>query len=102
MLIEAPRLGRTFAFSQRDASFVLGVPLVASRPLNIVLGAGRKFAEDGSLTLILSSDECEDEAGKANWLPTPNDQFAPIVRTYVPTAPILNGSYKLPDVERAR
>ncbi|QRM31283.1 transporter [Microvirga sp. VF16] len=29
ILIEAPRLGRTFAFSQRDASFVLGDPLVA-------------------------------------------------------------------------
>lgn len=30
ILIEAPRLGRAFAFSQRDASFVLGDPLVAS------------------------------------------------------------------------
>ena len=29
VLIEAPRLGRTFAFSQRDASFVLGDPVVA-------------------------------------------------------------------------
>src|SRR3712207_5886357 len=28
VLIEAPRLGRTFAFSQRDASFVLGDPIV--------------------------------------------------------------------------
>ena len=28
VLIEAPRLGRTFAFSQRDASFVLGDPVV--------------------------------------------------------------------------
>ena len=27
VLIEAPRLGRTFAFSQRDASFVLGDPV---------------------------------------------------------------------------
>ena len=30
ILIEAPRLGRSFAFSQRDASFVLGDPLVAT------------------------------------------------------------------------
>ncbi|WP_245571834.1 SphA family protein [Microvirga subterranea] len=28
VLIEAPRLGRTFAFSQRDASFVLGDPVL--------------------------------------------------------------------------
>jgi hypothetical protein len=61
-----------------------------------------KFAEDGSLTIVLSSDEPKDEVGKANWLPAPDDQFALIVRTYVPTAPILDGNYKLPDVERAR
>jgi hypothetical protein len=30
IVIEAPRLGRTFAFSQRDASFVLGDPVVSS------------------------------------------------------------------------
>ena len=30
ILIEAPRLGRSLAFSQRDASFVLGDPLVAT------------------------------------------------------------------------
>lgn len=29
-LIEAPQLGRTFAFSQRDASFVLGDPIVTA------------------------------------------------------------------------
>jgi hypothetical protein len=30
IVIEAPRLGRTFAFSQRDASLVLGDPVVSS------------------------------------------------------------------------
>jgi hypothetical protein len=59
-----------------------------------------RFADDGSLTIVLSKDAPEDEAGKANWLPAPDDQFALIVRTYVPTAPILDGSYKLPDVQR--
>lgn len=58
------------------------------------------FAEDGSLTLVISSDEPEDDAGKANWLPAPHDQFALIVRTYVPTASILDGGYTLPDIER--
>ncbi|WHO40516.1 DUF1254 domain-containing protein [Sphingobium sp. AP49] len=59
-----------------------------------------QFDEDGSLTLILSSEAPEDEAGKANWLPAPHDQFALIVRAYVPTAAILDGGYRLPDVER--
>lgn len=59
-----------------------------------------RFADDGSLTLILSHDEPQDEAGRANWLPAPDDQFALLVRTYVPTQPLLEGGYKLPNVER--
>lgn len=58
------------------------------------------FAADGSLTLVLSHDEPESAEGKANWLPAPDDQFALIVRTYVPGEPLLDGSYRLPDVQR--
>jgi len=58
------------------------------------------FADDGSLTLILSSEEPEDAQGKANWLPAPSDQFALIVRAYVPTETILDGRYALPNVVR--
>ncbi|HSE23457.1 MAG TPA: DUF1254 domain-containing protein [Pyrinomonadaceae bacterium] len=60
-----------------------------------------KFAKDGSLILILSSKEPTDMDARANWLPAPNDQFALIVRTYVPTEQTLNGTYKLPNVERS-
>lgn len=60
------------------------------------------FGEDGSLTLVLSSDEPTDAGEKANWLPARRDTFALIVRAYVPTAPILDGGYKLPDVVRQR
>jgi hypothetical protein len=58
------------------------------------------YGEDGSLTLVLSSDEPRDADEKANWLPAPRDTFALIVRAYVPTAPLLDGRYKLPDVVR--
>ena len=60
-----------------------------------------KFAKDGSLTLTLSSKEPIDADARANWLPAPNDQFALIVRTYVPNEQILTGTYKLPNVERS-
>jgi len=60
------------------------------------------FAADGSLTLILSHDEPEDAEGKANWLPAPDDQFALLLRTYVPTAPLLDGSYVLPGIKRIK
>ncbi len=59
------------------------------------------FAKDGSLTLTLSSKAPADPKAHANWLPAPNDQFALIVRTYVPTEQILNGTYKLPNVEKS-
>jgi hypothetical protein len=48
----------------------------------------------------LSHDEPADADSRANWLPVPEGQFALIVRAYVPTEPILDGSYKLPNVER--
>jgi hypothetical protein len=59
-----------------------------------------KFAADGSLTLHMSREVPAEANATANWLPTPEGQFALIVRAYVPTKPILDGSYKLPNVER--
>src|SRR5215831_5791293 len=59
-----------------------------------------KFAADGSLTLTISHAQPADAVARANWLPAPDGQFALIVRAYVPTQPVLDGSYKLPNVER--
>lgn len=57
------------------------------------------FGTDGSLTLHLSREAPADVDAKANWLPAPEGQFALIVRAYVPTQPILDGQYRLPNVE---
>ncbi|HKU37162.1 MAG TPA: DUF1254 domain-containing protein [Polyangiales bacterium] len=61
-----------------------------------------KFAPDGSLTLHFSRQAPDSEAERANWLPAPDGPFALLVRTYVVTEPIQNGTYKLPDVVRVR
>lgn len=61
-----------------------------------------KFAPDGSLTIHMSHEPPTDANARANWLPAPEGQFALIVRTYVPMQAILDGVYKLPDVERVR
>jgi hypothetical protein len=58
------------------------------------------FAADGSLTLHLPYGEPTDQVAQANWLPAPKGQFALIVRAYVPTQPLLDGTYKLPNVQR--
>jgi hypothetical protein len=59
-----------------------------------------KFAPDGSLTITISHTQPTDAVTRANWLPAPEGQFALIVRAYVPTQPVVDGSYKLPNVER--
>jgi hypothetical protein len=59
-----------------------------------------KFAPDGSLTIHMSHEPPADADARANWLPAPDGQFALIVRAYVPTKPVLDGAYKLPNVER--
>jgi hypothetical protein len=48
----------------------------------------------------MSHEPPADTDALPNWLPAPDDQFALIVRTYVRTQPILEGSYKLPNVEK--
>jgi hypothetical protein len=58
-----------------------------------------KFGADGSLTLYLSHTQPAGEDAQANWLPAPQGQFALIVRAYVPTTPVLDGTYKLPNVQ---
>lgn len=59
-----------------------------------------KFAADGSLTITMSHAEPADADARANWLPAPDGQFALIVRAYVPQQALLEGGYKLPDVEQ--
>ena len=58
------------------------------------------FAADGSLTLQLSAEPPRDEVALRNWLPAPDGQFALIVRAYVPTEPLVDGTYQLPNVHR--
>jgi hypothetical protein len=59
-----------------------------------------KFAKDGSLTIHMSHDKPSEADALANWLPAPEGRFALIIRAYVPMQALLDGSYKLPDVER--
>jgi hypothetical protein len=58
-----------------------------------------EFAGDGSLTIHIAHEEPADPVAKANWLPAPEGQFALIIRAYVPTEPILDGSYEFPEYE---
>ncbi|WP_369045744.1 DUF1214 domain-containing protein [Sinomonas sp. P10A9] len=55
---------------------------------------------DGSVDIYLQHDA---PAGREqNWLPIPSGRFKLMLRVYLPSAEILNGTYRIPPVARAR
>lgn len=85
----------------RDAFFLADSPNGRSNLGTVSLDANElKFNADGSLTITMSSKKPTDPVALANWLPAPDDQFSLCVRTYVPADALLNGNYKLPNVEK--
>ena len=56
---------------------------------------------DGSLTIYVQADAAP-EAQRANWLPAPKGRdFSLFVRAYWPRAPILDGSWTMPAVQKS-
>ncbi|MGW7066584.1 DUF1254 domain-containing protein [Streptomyces sp. NPDC054855] len=62
---------------------------------------GLNYDDDGSLTLLLQPQRPADDKTAANWLPTPEGRFRPILRMYTPHAAVLDGTYELPPIRRA-
>jgi hypothetical protein len=60
---------------------------------------GLAFGDDGSLTITLSHDEPgADQGGAASWLPVPEGPFVLMLRLYLPSAPIRDGTWTPPPV----
>jgi len=55
---------------------------------------------DGSLTIALQHDQPEDLTLRANWLPTPQGAFRPLLRIYEPDPAVFDGSWQLPPITR--
>ena len=60
--------------------------------------AGLTKDPDTSLTIAIQKDRPADPS---NWLPAPDGPFNLTMRFYGPRTPILDGSYRLPPVQRA-
>ncbi|MGH1562295.1 DUF1254 domain-containing protein [Mumia sp. DW29H23] len=56
---------------------------------------------DGGITLTLAHEAPEDPTARANWLPTPPGRFRPLLRMYVPSGDVLDGTWEVPPVVRA-
>lgn len=60
---------------------------------------GLVYDADGSLTLVLRHERPSDPAAAANWLPTPEGEFRPVIGLYQPGAAVLDGTYRLPPIQ---
>jgi hypothetical protein len=59
-----------------------------------------RLAADGSLTIYVQPDAPTDAVQRANWLPAPKGDFSLYVRAYWPKAPVLDGSWTPPAVQK--
>ncbi|MFE5408267.1 DUF1254 domain-containing protein [Microbacterium sp. NPDC056569] len=55
---------------------------------------------DGGLTIRMSRTRPSDTDAAANWLPTPEGAFRPILRMYMPGEAVLDGTYAPPPITR--
>ncbi len=60
-----------------------------------------KFDADGSLTLYVQHDSPGKDK-ESNWLPAPRDEFNLVMRLYWPKKEVLDGTWKVPAVERLK
>ncbi|MGV9867414.1 DUF1254 domain-containing protein [Rhodococcus koreensis] len=63
---------------------------------------GLVFADDGSLTITLGATAPADPVARANWLPTPDAGFRPMLRMYSPRAEVFDGTFEIPPIVKTR
>lgn len=62
---------------------------------------GLQYGADGSVTILMQATSPGPEH-ESNWLPTPGSgAFRPVLRTYQPGGPILDGTYPMPEIIRS-
>lgn len=54
---------------------------------------------DGSLSIYMQKDSPGPDK-EANWLPTPDGAFRPVMRLYMPRQPVLDRTYVLPAIQK--
>ena len=62
---------------------------------------GLKTNEDGSLTIYIQNERPSVDK-VSNWLPAPKDGFNLTMRLYGPSTPLLDGTYRLPAVQKSK
>lgn len=61
---------------------------------------GLVTGEDGSIVIRMQRERPDDEVAAANWLPTPEGPFRPLLRVYQPRPEVIDGTFVLPPITR--
>jgi hypothetical protein len=95
---------RQGAFAVREVP-QCGIVIFARLETRYVLNSSTlksfKYGSDGSLTIYVQKDS-PAAAKKANWLPAPDGTFYAILRINIPAPGVVNGTWKKPQMQRAR
>jgi hypothetical protein len=97
---QTPPVGAFWSVTMYDASDFF---LVANPIGRYSIGdrtPGIHTADDGSLTIVLQKDEPVTPEARANWLPTPDGDYRPILRMYEPDTSVFDGRYELPPITK--
>ena len=86
-----------------SAGYFISNPLNRYSVTSYQLAAGAFAVKNGRVTFYLQADRPGDPEKLRNWLPTGRDDtFQLAARFYGPMAPVVDGSYPMPKVERAK
>ena len=69
--------------------------------LNSTMLSDMKLGDDGSLTLYIQKDSPGKDL-EANWLPAPDGPFYMLLRLYWPDKAFLDGTWKVPAIEKVK
>jgi hypothetical protein len=99
-LSPTPPVGAFWSITMYDATDYF---LVANPIDRFALGdrtAGIVYDPDGGITITIQHDEPTDPTARANWLPAPTGAFRPLMRMYVPSEDLLDGTYVLSPIQK--
>ena len=84
-----------------SAGYFIPNPINRYSVTSYQLSAGAFTQKDGKVTFYLQPDKPSDPAEARNWLPTARgDSFQLAARFYGPMAPLIDGSYPMPQIVR--
>ena len=98
---QQPATNRFWSLTAYTPEAIELVPNKANKYVVASYTPGLVTAEDGSVTIVMSTTAPADKKQKPNWLPIPSGPFNIMLRDYGPEGSVLAGTYVPPPVTRS-